>query len=158
MPSFADFEIWINAPVKASVYPVQVFSSPAGPAEGELELDVTAPNFQAALAQVSGVDPDAKLRQNFGALLFKELFKEAVLDVWQRSLGRVDAGEADALRLRLAITPPELAALPWEMLYAGEFIATSSRMVVARYLPVPEPPALRTSDKLKRSEERRVGK
>ena len=152
MNSFADFEVWIEAPAAgfgAGVYPVQVFSSPVGPAKGELVLDVNAADFQAALAQVSGIDPDASVRRAFGERLFRALFQGDILNLWQRSLGFMTANGAEVLRLRLAVVPAELAALPWETLYAGEFIATSARFVVARYLPVPEPPLLRSADKLK---------
>jgi hypothetical protein len=149
----ADFEVWIDAATpkangNAKAYPVRVFS-PAGAPTGTLTLDLTAADFQAELAQVSGVATDTKLREAFGERLFKALFTGAVLDAWNESLGRVKSRQVGALRLRLAITPSELAALPWEMIYAGKFIAASANMAVARYLDVPEPSLLLSSDKLK---------
>jgi hypothetical protein len=144
MKTFADFEVYIGLQTvstnstESTSFPVQVFS-PAGPATGDLELDLNADDFKSELIQVQGIDPDEDLRKSFGSLLFKALFKESVGDAWSNSRGRVGDG---VLRLRLWINVPHLAALPWEMLWDGQqFLATSANIPVTRYLPVPEPPA-----------------
>ncbi len=148
---FADFEVWIGSATLPSmsdtpgVFPTQVFSSPAGPATGELTLPIAGIDFQAELVQVRSIDPDLELRKSFGKQLFEALFAGKVRDTWVASRGRVNAGEADGLRLRLWINEPELAALPWELLWdeqTNNFLATSADLVVSRYLPVPEPPVL----------------
>ena len=148
---FADFEVWIGSATLPSmsntpgVFPVQVFISPAGPATGELTLPINDADFQAELIQVRSIDPNLELRKAFGKRLFEALFTGKVRDTWVASRGRVNAGEADGLRLRLRIDEPELAALPWELLWdeqTNNFLATSADLVVSRYLPVPEPPVL----------------
>jgi hypothetical protein len=146
---FADFEVWIGVsafPAPGSVpgiFPVQVFSSPAGPARSELVLNVTSADLLTELVQVQGVDPNLQVRKAFGKRLFEALFTGEVRDAWMVSQGRIKAGEADGLRLRLWINVPELAVLPWELLWeeqSNNFLATSADLVVSRYLPVPEPP------------------
>ncbi len=151
MTQFTDFEVWIGSPTPPpvhgtpGVFPVQVFSSPAGPATGELILDITARDFQDELIQAQSVDPNLQVRKAFGGRLFEALFTGKVRDKWMKSRGRIEAGEADGLRLRLWINAPELAVLPWELLWDEQnnnFLATSADLVVSRYLPVPEPPTL----------------
>jgi CHAT domain len=151
MTRFADFEVWIDSttlPLASNtptIFPVQVFSSPAGPATGELTLPITGTDFQTKLVQVRSIDPNLELRKSFGKQLFEALFIGKVRDAWVASRGRVNAGEADGLRLRLWINVPEVAALPWELLWdeqSNNFLATSADLVVSRYLPVPEPPVL----------------
>ncbi|MBC1225200.1 CHAT domain-containing protein [Nostoc sp. UCD121] len=144
MKTFADFEVWIGLQTistqsrESTSFPVQVLSSPAGPATGDLELDLSADDFKSELIQIQGIDPDEDLRKSFGSLLFKALFKRSVGEAWANSRGRVGDG---VLRLRLWINVPHLAALPWEMLWDGQqFLATSANIPVTRYLPVPEPP------------------
>ena len=61
----------------------------------------------------------------------------------------MQAGGADGLRLRLRIDTSELALLPWELMWSGNFLATSSNTVVSRYLPVPEPPSFTAQKPLK---------
>ncbi|MGA9768606.1 MAG: CHAT domain-containing protein [Blastocatellia bacterium] len=147
MKDYEDFEVWIGMPAEAGKYPVNIFSSPAGPAAGVLELDLGSEQlaqFKKDLVKVQGIVMDQQLRESVGNRLFEELFKSDVRDVWNSSKGRVAANAASqGLRLRLWVNPPELAALPWELLFeSGEqkFMATSSSFAVSRYLPVPEPP------------------
>ena len=153
MGNYADFEIWIGTPLpgvaNAGALAVQVISSPTGPAQGELSLDLQDGAFQTDLAKVRGIDPDLELRKSFGKRLFDAVFNAAVLNEWNRSLGHVQAGGADGLRLRLRIDTPELALLPWELMWSGNFLATSCDRVLSRYLPVPEPPTFTAQKPLK---------
>lgn len=129
------------------VFPVQVVISPAGSATGELALPISAPDFKTELVKVQSAEPDLELRKSFGKRLFEALFTGKVRDVWVASRDRVNA---DGLRLRLLINVPELAVLPWELLWDEQnnnFLATSADLVVSRYLPVREPPVLLTSEK-----------
>jgi hypothetical protein len=150
MKSFAGFEVWIRAralptsEVAAPKCEVQVSSSPAGTALGELHLNPEDPTFQRELVQVSGVLPNLPLREKFGGALFDSLFRDDVLKKWNQSWGRVDGGFADGLSLSIAIDDADLALLPWELLHDPEkgFLATSASSAVARYLNVPEPPLL----------------
>jgi hypothetical protein len=151
-----DFEIWIGAsatsPGGSAVFPARVITSPAGPATGELKLDLRAKELQEALAIARGIDSALQTRRALGQILFRALFSEDVLSAWNQSLGYVDAGAAAGLRLRLWIDVPELAMLPWELLWDDNrkvFLATTANMAVSRYLPVPEPPLIAAHQRLR---------
>lgn len=149
MKTYADFEVWISVPV-AGAYPVRVFSSPAGPAAGELKLDLDATDFKSELALVRGVQQDIEMLRAFGQRLFNALFNYEVRSAWDASQGLLNAKNS-GLRLRLWIEAPELAVLPWELLNDPNsgFIATSADTVLSRYLPVREPPVLQKQEKLR---------
>ena len=157
METNTDFELWIDSAAEtptgadATSYPVRVIASPAGPATGALHLDARAKDFQQQLGVVLSDGPALDARMAFGQALFEALFKSQVRDAWKTSRGRVDAGEADGLRLRLWISAPELAVLPWELLHeeGRGFLATDANLALARYLPVPEPPLLSVSKPLR---------
>jgi hypothetical protein len=138
MKTYADFEIWIGA-LADNGWPVQVFSSPAGPGAGKLDLNIEDEQFKSRLEQVRSIDPNLALRKSFGKLLFDAVMKDSVRDAWMTSRGRVAAKEYDGLRMRLWINAPELARLPWELICEDDFLATASDIAVSRYLPVPEP-------------------
>jgi tetratricopeptide (TPR) repeat protein len=76
---------------------------------------------------------DREFAKEIGTALFKALFPPPLLAVWKRSYKmrrKVD------LRLRLDIRPPNLAALPWELLYYdydGLFLAQSEHTPVIRF-------------------------
>jgi hypothetical protein len=79
-----------------------------------------------------------ELRQ-IGLDLFSILFAGDVGRLFERSLGEVLAGEELALRLVLRIDPPELAVVPWELLFTTErdlFLASSPRTTITRTLPL----------------------
>lgn len=159
MRTLADFDISINPPFTEpeagapTIYPVQVQSEVGGPAASELVLDTEDADFRSELAHVRGIEPDLALRKSFGGRLFDALFRDDVERVWERSLGRIDGSNLyDGLRMRLLVNVASLAALPWELLWGGDdwgFLATAANRAVSRYLPVPEPPALRLEDRLR---------
>jgi formylglycine-generating enzyme required for sulfatase activity len=81
---------------------------------------------------------ELKLAREFGATLFERLFSGAVLDGFRASRAALPAGERLRLRLRLA---PDLAPIPWELLYDPhdeQFLALTHDLALLRY---PEPPA-----------------
>jgi hypothetical protein len=158
MKRYTDFEIWIDAPAVASPapgspasFPVRVATSLAGSAKGTLELNLGDATFNNELSVVRDMGPDLPSRRAFGQKLFAALFRDQVRDAWMTSRGRLAAGEADGLRLRLAIDDPQVAALPWELLHedGAGFLGTAANVALSRYLPVPEPPAFTLRDKLR---------
>lgn len=157
MKSYAMFEVWVDQPAAAPaagaplVCPVQVFDSPAGPARGEMTLDLQDAGLTAGLAIARSDGPDLDGRKALGALLYQALFNGKVRDAWMTSLGRVEQDHAaDGLRLCLWINAPQVAALPWELLWDDQrgFLATAADLAVCRYLPVPEPPFLPAQERL----------
>ncbi|MCI0456504.1 MAG: CHAT domain-containing protein [Gemmataceae bacterium] len=140
---FGYFNVWVGvAGPDKHRYPVRVFDSPAGPAEGVLDLDVTGAAFGEELILARGTDPDLKLRKSVGSRLYKALFQGGIGDAWKDSQGWIDGQRGEGLHLRLWIEPPELAVLPWELLWeenGNRFLATAADLGLARYLPVREP-------------------
>ncbi|MBN1642961.1 MAG: SUMF1/EgtB/PvdO family nonheme iron enzyme [Anaerolineae bacterium] len=108
-------------------YQSHVVESPAGPASTTF-----APLLVAAR------DPP-----DLGAALYGAAFGGEVDVCFRRSLDLARArGHGLRVRLRLAHDVPELAALPWELLYVpalDRFLVLSERTPLVRYLPVSEP-------------------
>lgn len=77
-----------------------------------------------------------------GETLFRSLFVEDVGELFRLALGEVLADDTTVLRLRLQIEDPDLAVLPWELLYAPlhrRFLATWPRTSLSRGLSLVEP-------------------
>src|SRR5262245_1818422 len=150
MEPYIEFEIWVRAIAdEQAKYFVDVTDSPAGSESAEMLLDLSDPEVKPLLDSVQADNAYEEARRNFGALLFKRLFTGEVKRVWDASLGRIDANSWQRMRLRLLIVPPEIAALPWELLYDNDFLATSDNILVSRFLPVPTPAVFVTAKKLK---------
>jgi tetratricopeptide (TPR) repeat protein len=140
-------------------------NSPAGAAEGTLRLPSGARGLEARLRQLEAVlpaaggpprhvlpqgvadappgpaaagpggDPPAR---ELGALLFEALLAGEAYALYVASRERAEQ-RRKGLRLRLCLTPPALAALPWEFLYdrrRGEYLSRSWRTPVVRHLDV----------------------
>lgn len=113
MEKYANFEVWIDTPSdQPQMFPVQVVNSPAGLASGSLALNLEDHELTTGLSIVQTPGPALAEREIFGRQILNALFTGKVRDIWQTSRGRVDAGEADGLHLRLLINDPRLAALP----------------------------------------------
>ena len=84
------------------------------------------------------------LAKHVGGALFRAVFRDQVRDLYRDALA--DArGQEHGLRVTLCLSgSPELAGLPWELLYdAPHFLSLSSLTPVVRYLDRPrggEPP------------------
>ena len=81
--------------------------------------------------------------KEFGGRLFDTVFAGEVRECLRRSLDHAKDRQA-TLRIRLRLTDcPELANLPWELLYEKSddwFIALSVDTPVVRYIQLPDPP------------------
>jgi hypothetical protein len=113
----------------------QVLDSPAG----QTPAPVTLP-CSASLAGLDDLAAGAAL-QDMGRVLWRCAFgAPSIAELWRASVAL-----SDNLRLRLVIDTPELAGLPWELLYdetLGRFLALDGRTPVTRFtrLPVPAIP------------------
>ena len=80
--------------------------------------------------------------QTVGRALWRCAFgAPAVAELWRASVARAEPD--GVLRLRLVIDGPELAALPWELLYdetLGRFLALDGRTPVTRFVRLPIAP------------------
>jgi tetratricopeptide (TPR) repeat protein len=133
-------------------YRVQVLRSPAGDGQvavfdapfTELELENLAlkmGRFRARARRVESAPVAAA--KDVGSRLYSAVFADAVHECLRRSLDHAREENAQ-LRIRLRLSDcPELANLPWEMLYdQGDdwFIALSNMTPVVRYVQLPDPP------------------
>jgi WD40 repeat protein len=111
---------------------------------GDRELERQLGAVKVALLQSAATTrrvstADEQTLQEFGAHLFEFLFpaevRELLAAVWSQT-----ARDGGLMQLRLRIRPPQLAALPWELLYDrrhDEYLCL--QMLLVRHLEVPEP-------------------
>lgn len=151
---YEDFELQIG-PRSGDGYLVRVLRSPAGQADGLLEL----PEAAADLGPKPGVARDARPRRaetsaarhrlvEVGSGLFRTLFTGQVGNVFHQSLRGI-GGDATGcgLRICLRINPRDrtlapLHQVPWELLYredTEDFLALSRQTPVLRSLDIPRP-------------------
>ncbi|MFZ5915593.1 MAG: CHAT domain-containing protein [Chloroflexota bacterium] len=136
---YHDFELQVDDP-HAGQYPVRAVASPAGEGEATFKMPFAADELTTLLARLEKDDTDAAFLADVGERLFTALFSGDVHARYAESVGR--AGSEEGLRLRLRLDPPELQALPWELLRdpeKREALALSKRVLIVRYLPVPRP-------------------
>jgi hypothetical protein len=92
----------------------------------------------ASLAAIREGAEDRSILQEVGHALFQALFPMEILMVYGAAKGRL--ADNEGLRLRLHL-PPELAHLPWELLYYPRYyLATDLRSPVVRFLDLPDAP------------------
>jgi len=120
MPPIANFDITVRA-VPDAVGPPYSLTAAYGPrsAEGRCTQDVRDPFWQQTLAQLDELDStlDSTLIAAAGGRLFQDVMRDAVRDLWIRARAELDADATGGLRLRLALQPPAVAGLPWELLF-----------------------------------------
>jgi len=152
---FADFAITIGAG-REGRFSVSV-SSPAGEGKGTFEPpfppECLAP-LLAGLARHVKTEDDGRPPEkesaaveprHFGEGLFASLFSGQILDLYNRSLGFVQARQDGGLRIRVHFDPsvPDLAwmdKVPWELLGPpGEPFSLRRETPVVRYLNVDKP-------------------
>ena len=134
------FEIAIER--RGDRYWTQVISSPTGQSEEFFDLPFTSEELSALMLGATDDTFAGMPAQLAGIRLFNALFHGGI--GLRSSLARVGS---DGLRINLRLNDtPELAILPWEILYDpthGRFLALSERTPIARYLALPMPEALR---------------
>lgn len=136
---YFDLEITIEKKVGEN-YPIRISSNKKGHTSGSMSLNLD--EFQEALLSLG--DDDAKLDdvKKVGTLLFEKLFQDKVNNIYQQSIGQINADKEEGVRISLRIDPPEIAALPWELIYDEDrdsFLAMSVETPLTRYLEVFEP-------------------
>ena len=134
-------------------YPVTVLESPAGRATGTLHFPFRPQRLERHLEEVriallhsAGSRQEAssegeRATQDFGRRLFDALFADEMGILYDSSRHQA-AAQGKVLRLKLRIEPPELALLPWELLYdshLGEYVCLSHATPLSRYIEHAEP-------------------
>jgi hypothetical protein len=149
-PAHLDFDVLFSR--DGDGFRAQVLRSPAGEGQSvtfsppftDLELE----NFILKVARFTGrtrrveAAPVAAAKQA-GGRLFEAVFSGAVGECMRRSVDHAE-GVPAALRIRLRLADvPELAGLPWELLYDRSddwFLALSDSTPVVRYVQLPARP------------------
>jgi len=135
-----------------SGYRARVLDSPNGQAAANFPFTLSDDEINALITRMGqprlrGGKTDKNERaaaaKAFGKHLFDMVFAPAVRECWKTSLALADAQEK-GLRLRLRLTDvPELADLPWELLYddaSHRFVNLSVNTPLVRFLDLPNPP------------------
>jgi hypothetical protein len=98
----------------------------------------TMSDLPAELEAVQTGVADETTMERVGTALFQALLPMDVLVVYVTARGRLEGNEGLRLRLHL---PPELAPLPWELLYySRHYLATDPSHPIVRFLALPDPP------------------
>jgi hypothetical protein len=111
---YRNFDITILG--ESTPYPVHVAYGDHT-AEGRFAQDAGLAVWQRFFAALHQTEPGEELLLNAGSALFGELFQADVRDLWLRARSDLERDTVGGLRLRLAMLPPAVAALPWEFLY-----------------------------------------
>src|SRR5262245_9989097 len=116
-------------------YRVKVQSETMGETTGVFILPPDCQKIAEELSHVADLQDGTPLPMNFGVSLYQCLFKETIGTMLYKSLGAVLIDDDGGLRLRLRCATPEIAALPWEVLYDRDgksFISTSGKPPLTR--------------------------
>jgi len=115
------------------IYATSVTGGEAGPARMQLDSN----QLELALQLIEQERATAELVRDVGRQLYDALFPLPILTHFVSSRA---AAPDNRLRIRLHISSPKLAALPWEFLYDGEmFLGLSIDTPIIRYPEVPLP-------------------
>ena len=139
--NYKNFDLTIETN-QGNGYHVKVQSETMGETMGIFTLPSDCQKIVEQLSQVAELQDGSPLPMNLGMSLYQCLFQETVGTILNRSLGAVLIDDDGGLRFRLRFSPPEIAALPWEVLYDRDsktFISTSGKTPLTRYLEIPEP-------------------
>ncbi len=124
------------------VYPLRAESQDFGEIRDFLKLEADQlAEISEALDRLDHRETDRDFLIRLGTMLYGILFPSKIESIFEQSYGTVLGSRDTAIRLRLRIHPPEIAALPWEFLYspvANCFLGTSVRFALVRYLEIPQ--------------------
>ncbi len=112
-----DFEIHIHKSTTEGEYPVTVYvAGQDRRAEGVFRSPFQQAEVNRALSWMEQGLFDEEFVRQFGSHLFQALFQEQVKEVYVGAR----QGAPATLRLRLIVDEPEIARIPWELLYDPE--------------------------------------
>jgi hypothetical protein len=148
---YLNFDLKIH-PASGGVYPVTAHFGTES-TRGTMRFPYDAPALENALLRVQNallrsavlhrqvLTPEAQAVQDFGERLFTALFGGDVMPFYDAS-GAQASQHHQGLRVRLQVLAPELASLPWELLYdprQGEYLCFLPDRPIVRYLDTPQP-------------------
>lgn len=106
-------------------------------AEGTFAADVFQESWRGYIGKIEDTIfvADEEVLIHAGSELFKDVMQDAVRDLWIEARSDLDQHRIYGLRLRLALHPPAVAAMPWEALYdpdRNQAFAANGRTPVVR--------------------------
>ncbi|MEJ7655290.1 MAG: hypothetical protein WKH64_19120 [Chloroflexia bacterium] len=137
---YYDFDMWI-AQEADGYYPTRARSESMGEDSGKITAAELV-SIREALERLASDNINESLLKEIGGLFYSVLFSGSVGSLFQKSLGQVYADPDRGVRVRLRIEPPDVAVLPWELVYDASrkcFLATSSETPFTRYVELPVP-------------------
>jgi hypothetical protein len=138
---YYDFTILIGSD-NAGQYSVRAESERHGEPESMRFVLPGAIDLEAIRKRFENRDTDRAFLEATGRDLFNRIFAGQLKDTFLLSLGEVRNDADLGLRIRLRIGAPEVAALPWELLYSDldeAFLGTRTKTPLVRYLDMPSP-------------------
>ncbi len=123
-------------------YSVTARSETLGEAHAPLSLDLDSQEIKDAQQRLLQGESDEDFLKDFGGSLCGSLFQGDVRDLYRASLGQMFRDDDRGLRVRLCVEPPEISALPWELLYdrsRDRFLAVCTETPLTRYIDQTEP-------------------
>lgn len=138
---YKNFDLCIENKLGES-YQVKAASETMGEAEGAFTLSSDCLKIAAELKNLEAMGTNSDLPMSLGVSLHQCVFHGSVGQLLHVSLGEVLRDDEKGVRINLILSPPELAALPWEVLYDQStkcFLATSGKTPVTRYIKLIEP-------------------
>lgn len=132
--SYRDFDLKLD---KAETFFIEVLDSPVGRRTRAQPLILPEAELPEWRSSIKSRKKDREIYKRMGQALFEALFPRSILSIWSRSEQTLDLDSSSTLRLRLDIRCPELAEIPWEILYDGDghyHLAQDERHPIVRYL------------------------
>lgn len=136
---YFDFDIRIQTGHNGQ-YTLHAESENHGEVDAVITLDPDAADIKEIVRRLEGRETDRVFLETLGSELYQWLFANGIETIFQRSYGEVEGDPDQGLRLRLRFATPELAVLPWELLYSDldkKFIGTRVTTPLVRYLELP---------------------
>lgn len=123
-------------------YSMKARSEISGAASALVSLDLHSEEIKNAQERLLQGEIDEEFLKKFGGSLCSSLFQGDIRDLYRDTLGRIIGNDDRGLQIRLCTEPPEISALPWELLYDRSrdcFLATSIDTPLTRYIDQIEP-------------------
>lgn len=137
---YRNFDLWVEAKSEGG-YVLRAVAETAGEAAGVALFDPSTGDLAAIQDQLTAGKIDKAFLTDCGTFLYTSLFVGDIAALFEHCCAAAlpqDAG----LRLRLRLSPPEIATVPWEFLYAPHtqsFLGASVWTPVVRYLEMTTP-------------------
>lgn len=138
---YKNFDIFIEEKTAKGDYLLKAQAEGYGEARGSLSLDLSDPTLKKTLVSLSDRQLDKEAQIHFGLILYKKIFNGEIERVFYEYNGNVLKSNKIGIRIRLRIYPPEIASLPWELLYSPvtkQFLASSENYPLVRYIELPQ--------------------